>query len=238
MRGFFLGRNRRRNLILFVGTMMLLIGTAYFLSTQWSTGKQESERAIESPTSVAPQPVVESYQLVRDVAKGARLERADVQPIRLPVQPVSSALTLAELEGKYLKLALPSGAVLIPELLAEQAPPADDVRLCEFMQIELPAALQTGDAVDVRLKLADGQDLVVLAQKKVLQKDAQFITLALAEAEILRISAAETDVALRQAKLYALRYVDPLLQAPASVTYRMKERPGEANSPSQSLPEN
>jgi hypothetical protein len=241
VRRLFFGRHRVRNGLLFVGIIVLLAGTVLILLMTRFSAERTTERPTAHPgASVSPQPTVDTYQLVRDVDRGVPLSRADVQPLRLPDHPnaPSVRMSLTDIEGKHVKLALRAGAVLNQELLTAQVPPTDDVRLCEFAHIELPVSLQKGDAVDVRLKTADGHDWVVLAQKKVLQNEAQLIMLALNEAEILRMSAAETDVTLRQAKLYALRYVDPLLQAPATVTYSQRERQHEANPTSRPLPEN
>lgn len=102
----------------------------------------------------------------------------------------------------------------------------DDVRKEEYNMISLPSDLETGDTVDVRLRLADGTNYIVVSKKKVTVLDQggipslNTISLELSEGEILMMSNAIVEAYMMEgSKLYVTRYVEPGMQAGAITTY-------------------
>ena len=90
----------------------------------------------------------------------------------------------------------------------------------------MPTQIQTGDYVDIRLRLPDGQDLIVVSHKEVEiptienVDSTNCIWLNLSEDEILTLSCAIVEsYEMSGAMLYATRYVDPGLQDAAEPTY-------------------
>ena len=94
----------------------------------------------------------------------------------------------------------------------------DDVRKEEYNMISLPSDLETGDTVDVRLRMPDGTNYIVVSKKKVTVLDqggipsVNTISLDLSEGEILMMSNAIVEA-------YITRYVEPGMQAGAITTY-------------------
>ena len=94
----------------------------------------------------------------------------------------------------------------------------DDVRKEEYNMISLPSDLETGDTVDVRLRMPDGTNYIVVSKKKVTVLDqggipsVNTISLDLSEGEILMMSNAIVES-------YITRYVEPGMQAGAITTY-------------------
>ena len=102
----------------------------------------------------------------------------------------------------------------------------DDVREEEYNMISLPSDLETGDTVDVRLRMPDGTNYIVVSKKKVTVLDQggipsiNTISLELSEGEILMMSNAIVEAYMMEgSKLYLTRYVEPGMQAGAITTY-------------------
>ena len=92
--------------------------------------------------------------------------------------------------------------------------------------ISLPADIETGDTVDVRLRMPDGTNYIVVSKKKVTVLDeggipsVNTISLELSEGEILMMSNAIVESYMMDgSRLYLTRYVEPGMQAGAITTY-------------------
>lgn len=115
----------------------------------------------------------------------------------------------------------------------------DDMREQEFNMILLPTNLADNDIIDVRLRLPDGTDYIVLSKKRArtqtgLAKEEDSTTssaiktsdysntvlLNVTEDEILTINAAIVDAyQITGCKLYAIKYTEPGIQKAATATY-------------------
>ena len=103
---------------------------------------------------------------------------------------------------------------------------AKDVRVQEYNSIILPTELETGDYVDIRLALPNGQDYIVVSKKSVTIPDAggtpiaDTIRMSLSEMETLYMGNALIDSYLiAGSKLYATIYSEAGLQTAATPTY-------------------
>ncbi len=124
------------------------------------------------------------------------------------------------------KIDMYANTVITPDMVAQGQLTRDDVRNQEYNVITLTTQIQTGDYIDVRLRLPDGQDLIVVSHKEVeIPKvdgvdSTNCIWLNLTEEETLTLSCAIVEsYEMTGAKLYAARYVDPGLQSAAELTY-------------------
>ncbi len=105
---------------------------------------------------------------------------------------------------------------------------SNDLREQEYNMITLPVNLEDKDTIDIRLRLPNGADYIVLTKKNVtIPKNADgymtdTIILKCSEAETMTMSAAIVDtyqMLEAGAKLYAVKYTDPGLQETATATY-------------------
>lgn len=106
----------------------------------------------------------------------------------------------------------------------------DDVRKQEYNVVVLPMDLATGDYIDIRLMLPNGQDFIVVSKKEVEvpvigSTDSQdTIWVNLSEDETLNMSCAIYDAAqIKGSKLYATKYTEPGMQNAATPTYVVNE---------------
>ena len=138
------------------------------------------------------------------------------------------AVKVASGESTYVaKISLGKGTPIIPDMvtvISEQA--TNDLREQEYNMIALPSDLKTDDTVDVRLRLPNGADYVVLSKKKVKVPTAggnqsySTVSLDLNETEIITMSAAIIDsYKIQGSKLYINKYTDPGLQKASKSTY-------------------
>lgn len=140
-----------------------------------------------------------------------------------------------QLNGSALvaKLDMNKNTVITLEMIAKSDEAlTDDIRRQEYNCVVLPLDLETGDYIDLRLMLPNGQDYIVVSKKQVtlatsidpttgtLWTSPDTIWVNLAEDEILSMSCAIVDAyKISGAKLYATVYTDPGMQKPAKPTY-------------------
>ncbi len=128
--------------------------------------------------------------------------------------------------GLKAKVDLNPGTVLTSDVTYEDEALAADVRKQEYNIVTLPTQLQTGEYVDIRLRLPNGQDYIVVSHKEatiptINGVDSQnCVWMNMSEVEILNMSSAIVEAArMNGAKLYATRYVEAGMQQAATVTY-------------------
>ncbi len=125
------------------------------------------------------------------------------------------------------KVSLKKNAVLTRDTISKgNNTTSDDVRRQEYNVVVLPTQIQSGDYVDIRLSLPNGQDYIVVAKKDVEIPEVDgtpsetTMWMNLTENEILSMSSAIVDAAKVQgSKLYATTYTEPGIQNAATPTY-------------------
>ena len=128
--------------------------------------------------------------------------------------------------GIKAKVDLNPGTILTTDLTYENEPIRNDLRSEEFNVITLPSQLQTGEYIDIRLRMPDGRNVIVVSHKEVTIPNLagvdseNCIWMDLTEEETLMMSCAIVEsYKMNGAKLYATRYVEPGIQEAATVTY-------------------
>lgn len=196
----------------------LLIGTVGIVLTFLQLNKLQKQ--IEADKLATKRVVV----LKTDVKSGevitqSMLTEKEVLQDVIPTDYIGMGDILSE--TKISKLNLTKGTVLTKELIVSQNEKiTDDVREQEYNMIVLPQQLDVGAYIDIRLRLANGQDYIVVSKKCVNNITEDTIWLNLYEQEILAMSNAIVEAyKMTGAKLYATTYVEPGNQANAVTTY-------------------
>ena len=125
------------------------------------------------------------------------------------------------------KVDMKANTVLTKELVAQSDEVnTDDVRTQEFNMVTLPTTLETGDFVDIRLRLPNGTDYIVVSKKEVNIPDiagvpsTDTMEAKMSEDEILTMSNAIVEAYIvKGSELYATKYTDPGNQAKSTPTY-------------------
>ena len=127
---------------------------------------------------------------------------------------------------------IPKGTVITEKMLALKSEAVTDTnsinstyRLVEYSMIMLPTELQKGDTIDVRISYPNGQDFIVVAKKVVEKTDSSSIWLKLKEDEILKMNSAIIEsYSVEGAKMYAVNYTQPGVQAAANANYPVSDK--------------
>ena len=172
---------------------------------------------------------VTGYMVISEIKSGTEIKEEQLKKVE-----ISSAIKNSNLysappskdSGVRAKVNLNPGTVLTSDLTYTGEELTADTRKVEYNIITLPSQVATGDYIDVRLTLPNGQDYIVVSHKEVEiptingVDSESCIWMELSEAEILTMSNAIVEAyRMEGSKLYATRYVDAGLQTAATVTY-------------------
>jgi len=124
------------------------------------------------------------------------------------------------------KININENTIITSDMLALGELLTDDIRKQEYNAVVLPTDLTSGDYIDIRMMLPNGQDFVVLSKKMVElpmidgMESETTIWLEMSEDEILTMSCAIVEAyRINGSKLYATKYKDPGYQEAAEITY-------------------
>ena len=205
----------------------IIIGALfYMILTKQSKAKEKEEGTL---TYV--------YKLKSDVGAGHEITSANVESVMVtskavPNDAFASKTKSSNSKGKETwtdkgfpggykaKVNLKAGTILSAGLVYEGEELTSDVRYVEYNMLALPTTVTEGEFVDIRLKLSNGQDLIVVSKKEIKSILGATIGLELSEGEILMMESAIVEAYVMSAsKLYVTQYVEPGIQEAAKNTY-------------------
>lgn len=166
------------------------------------------------------------YVVVSDIKSGESLQgKAIIKQVESTAVPANS-ITDAN-SGRYIndktvaKINLASGTVVTSEMISNSSESnGNDVRIQEYNMIVLPSRLEVGDFLDIRLRLPNGEDYIVISKKEVKQASEDTIWLKVTEDEILTMSNAIVEAyIMKGSKLYATTYTEAGNQTKSTPTY-------------------
>lgn len=184
------------------------------------------------------------YVLAQDVKSGDSITSDMLQSKTVDLSLIpSNSLSLSDLTSKtdvtdetsgnlikkhdvVSKIDLKKGTIITSDMITVKGEITSDVRKMEYNVIEIPSQLSSGSYIDVRMRLANGKDLIVLSHKKVEipiingVESENTIWMNMSETEILTLSCAIIETyKMEGAYLYGAEYVEPGLQGAATQTY-------------------
>ena len=166
------------------------------------------------------------YVVVSDIKSGESLQgKAIIKQVESTAVPANS-ITESN-SGKYIndktvaKINLAAGTVITSEMISNSSESnGNDVRIQEYNMIVLPSRLEVGDFLDIRLRLPNGEDYIVISKKEVKQASEDTIWLKVTEDEILTMSNAIVEAyIMKGSKLYATTYTEAGNQTKSTPTY-------------------
>ncbi len=111
-------------------------------------------------------------------------------------------------------------------IVASDEPITKDLRTQEISSVVLPTDLADDDVIDIRLRMPDGRDYLVVSKKTVTipsvgdTLSSSTMVLNLKENEILTLSCATVEAyQMSGSMLYAVKYANPGTQEKAAITY-------------------
>lgn len=209
--------------------IVLIVGVAVFFLIV----KPKMDKAKEEEQQIAY-----VYRLKKgfSVSSGQEITSNMVEEVEIPIttnstdffqakrQGSDGKLTSVAFAGGYTsKVDLVEGTILTKSILneADEEALGDSTRYVEYNVITMPTTLEVDDFVDIRLRLPNSHDLIVISKKQVMNLYGQTIGLNLSEEDILILNSAivETFVMNGSAELYLAKYVEPGMQEKATYTY-------------------
>ena len=211
-------QRKARNSILLGIVIGLLIGAAIcaVLYMQLMKLQQEMKKTKDATKT--------AYVLSKDVKSGEKIDMSMLkqQQVLQDVIPTDYISQADITENTISKLDMTKGTVVSKAQLQESdAKITSDLRLQEYNMLVLPQQqLDIGSFVDVRLRLANGQDYIVVSKKEVQNITEDTIWMNLYEEETLAMSNAIVEAyKMPGTKLYVDVYVEPGNQDKAIPTY-------------------
>ena len=228
-------RKANNSFLLGILITLLITGTIIaFLLMQLSNLNTEIEELNAEMTY--------AYVVTETIESGTEIDASQVTGVAISgsvssevvysSQTTENGETVADTTGALLptglkaKVTLNPGTIITSDVTYEDELVDDDVREVEYNVITINTQLQTGDYIDVRLRLPDGTDYIVVSHKEVEiptidgVDSTSCIWLELSEDEIMMMSCAIVEAyQMNGAKLYTTTYVEAGMQEEASVTY-------------------
>ena len=214
---------RKANNYLLIGVLVTLLITGSiiaFLIFQLSSLKNEMKKTETS--------VVNAYVLNKNIKSGETIT-ADMLTVKKVSSLVVSANTLKLdlTEDTISKIDLSAGTILTSDMIIESTEKTtNDLRTQEYNMVILPSQIESGNYVDIRLRLSNGVDYIVASRKKVTIPEidgigsATTIKVNMNETETMVMSNAIIEAYIDEgALLYATTYVEPGLQTSVIPTY-------------------
>lgn len=173
--------------------------------------------------------LIKVYALNTDVKSGDTLDASMLVQVETDknAAPTDAIKGTALTENSIAKIDLSKGMILTASMVAESDnPTTSDLRIQEYNMLRLESQIAQDDYIDVRLRLPNGLDYIVVSKKRVEipQIDGvdseNTIWIKLTEDETLAMSNAIVEAyKLEGAVLYTAKYVEPGTQEKATTTY-------------------
>lgn len=212
--------------ILVTVLIIVLIGTIVFfaiIKPKMDIQKEKEEQLYISAYRLKPGTYVES---------GDAITGDMVESVEIPVETEFTDFMISKIqdengnvidmgfeEGYKSKIALTEGTILTYSMLYQEEM-SDSLRYVEFSMISMPSTVDIGNYVDIRIRLANGQDLIVISKKEVINLFGQTVGFNLTEEEMLILNSAIVESYIMTAsQLHMTQYIEPGVQSAALYTY-------------------
>ncbi len=210
----------------------LIIGVLILQLTKL-TKQQKAQEAATKTVYIVAQDIASGETVTSDKLTVKSVNSSTVPSNVLTSTALDAMTNKVDEEGNTVKkieiiskINLKAGTVITTDMVAEAGELAADIRKVEYNMIMLPSQLNTNGYVDIRLRLPNGKDYIVVSHKKVTIPEIDgapslnTISINMDETEILTLSCAIVEsYKISGSILYANQYVEPGLQTAAKETY-------------------
>lgn len=170
-----------------------------------------------------------AYIVSETISSGNSVDSSMLKATKIDSSAVpTDAVNLGDItENTIAKIDISKGTIITSAMITEKENAVtDSLRIQEYNMLKIASQIQTGDFIDVRLRLADGQDYIVVSKKKVEipqidgSDSLNTIWIKLTEEETIAMSNAIVEAyQMSGSVLYTTKYVEPGMQGEAIPTY-------------------
>lgn len=203
-----------------LGTLLITGLVIVFLFMQLNTLQQEQKKQAAAMKKV--------YVVAEDIKSGEnvsydKLTQVSASNSVIPTDVLSVELT----ENTIAKINLKAGTIITDNMVQESDNiTTNDLRKQEYNMVIVPTQIQSGDYVDIRIRLSNGVDYIVVSKKQVTIPTIEgvdtgsSIIVNMTEAETMIMSNAIIEAYIDQGSyFYCTTYVEPGMQTSSIATY-------------------
>ncbi len=215
---------RKANNYLLIGVLVTLLITGSIIAILFMQLTKVNNTVKEKEAKMK-----KVYVVLTDLNSGDKVTSTSLKQVLASGDVIpANAVDLGSLsENTVAKIDLKVGTILTSDMISESNDQTtDSLRTQEYNMVILPTKLESGDYIDIRLKMPDGTDYIVVSKKQVDipmidgVNSADTIRIKVTEEEILLMSNAIVEAYWATgSQLYATTYVEPGLQESATPTY-------------------
>lgn len=218
-------KGRHRRILLIIVAMILLLAIAiiagYGLCTHFVV--KELKTTVNDQTELIDSSTKHVYVASNEIKTGELITIQQVIDSQMLLSD-QEYITPEDLEAVAL-VDIPQGCPITKTMITKESI-ANDTREVEFTAVTLMTNLAQNDVVDIRILFPNGEDYLVLSKKKVrtIALSSNLFYSWISEEEIQRMSSAVVDAYLHKgSKLYAVKYIEPVIQQEAIPTYLVRQ---------------
>ena len=220
---------RKANMYLLIGVLVTLLITGSIIAILFM---QYTKLNNQIKSQEASKKTV--YVVSKEIDSGEKVSLSSLKQVLATSDVVpGNAITASNLtENTVAKINLKVGTIVTANMINEsEEATTSDLRTQEYNMVLLPTQIQSGDYIDIRLRMPNGTDYIVVSKKKVEiptiegVESLNTIKINVAEQEILLMSNAIVEAYWATGSiLYATTYVEPGMQEQAIPTYLPSDR--------------
>lgn len=165
------------------------------------------------------------YVAASDIRRGSVLDESMLCVKEIYTELGDDSFINSSMLGYEALIDIPAGEPVMVNMVREYGMSAEEKEY-EISAIELMADQKELDYIDVRIRFPDGSDYLVLPHKKIygLNMETSTFFTRCTESEILTMTSAIIDTYIIEgAKMYAVRYVNGMLQEAAIPNYPVRK---------------
>lgn len=215
---------RKANNYLLIGVLVTLLITGTIIAILFMQLNKLNNTIKEQESKMK-----NVYVVAKDIDSGDEISLTSLKQVSATGEAIpNDAISIGNItEETIAKIDLKVGTVLTNSMVTEKDEQTTaDLRSQEYNMVLLPTQIQTGEYIDIRLRLPNGTDYIIVSKKKVEiptidgVESANTIKINVSEEEILLMSNAIVEAYWATGSiLYATTYTEPGIQGNATPTY-------------------
>ena len=177
--------------------------------------------------------IVSAYTVTTETVPGQEITADMVTEVSIPESMINDSYVLYpdDIIGKYSKVALIPGTPITADTLMvddinDEKALYNTVREYDVVVNMWPIGLKIGDYVDMRIIMPYGEEYIVLSHMRVNGMSDKTVKFLLTETQINLYQSALVDYYLNSSQgvsLYFTKYIEPGVQKPANITYKVSD---------------
>lgn len=205
-------------IILFVLVLGAGIGGTVYFYVQNKNQITANEQLAQQNAQVQAQlnaigQMVQVYEVNKKVYSGNEILDGDLIAVSVPASTLadSSVTDKSQLVGRHYRVNVQPGTILSLDMLMDEGNDANAKFPYELTMTSIPVSTSVGDYIDVRMVLANGEEMTVLNHKKIERLYNTTITINVSEEENALLISMFNDLGIYSngCLAYVTKYIEP-----------------------------